>query len=306
MWLAFALLAPLFFAAVHTIDAYCVEELLNKPWMGAITSSIATIVVIFVPLPYLLPFIEFDIPSTHILLLGLTAGLLIQLSQILYFQSLSYSEAGIVAAYWNMIPAILPALSFVLFGHVLATQQYIGIALLIFASTCMLILDSTLRSRIHTFLLMLAACLFQALAYLAQDAVFEEINFFSGFHLLSIGLIAGGLLPLAFQHVRREIYSNRKKILLAGKLFVLVEFINVIALICAQRAISLGDPSLVAAIETTIPAFTFINALLLLAYTKTLGDPRTKHKIHWKFGCIALMAIGVFLVSQTTSALPSV
>ena len=107
MWLVFALMAPFFFAVVHVLDSYCVSDIFEKPWVGGLTSSLATVVVILMAMPFVLPFIEWSLPPSKIILLALLAGGLIQASQFLYFQALSYSEAGIVAAYWNMIPAIL-------------------------------------------------------------------------------------------------------------------------------------------------------------------------------------------------------
>lgn len=297
MWLYFALAAPFFFAIVHIIDSYCVDELLDKPWMGSITGAIATTLT----LPFLLPLSGVEIPPQQIILFGITAGILIQISQVFYFYALSYSEVGIVAAYWNMIPAILPLMSIIILGRILTLSQYLGIGILIFSSTYMLLLDSEIKTRIRTFQLMIIACFLQACSYLLQDTVFDYISFFQGFLLLAIGIIIGGLLPLLFKRVRKELISNGDKILLAGKLFILVEFINIVALAFAQKAISLGDPSLVSAAETTIPAFAFLISLLLLRYSKNLGDQRSKEKLIWKMACIALMILGVALISKSTT-----
>ena len=42
MWLVFALLSPLFWAIVTVLDRHCVERIFDRPWMGVITSALAS------------------------------------------------------------------------------------------------------------------------------------------------------------------------------------------------------------------------------------------------------------------------
>lgn len=195
MWLVFSLFAPFFFAVVHVMDSYCVEDVFEKPWMGMITSAIASVIV-FLPLPYILPFLNWSFPGWHIVIAAFASGALIQLSQGLYFQSMSYSEAGIIAAYWNMIPALIVILSLVFFGNTLSIYEYIGIAILVIASTYILLADENFEFRIKAFLMMLCASLMQSMTYLVLDAVYKTISFGHAFIYVTAGIVCAGLSPL--------------------------------------------------------------------------------------------------------------
>jgi drug/metabolite transporter (DMT)-like permease len=140
MWLIFGLAAPLLWALVHILDEYCVDHLFEKPWMGVVTSAAASAIA-FIGLPFILFYVDFSTFSLQLFLAAIIAGLFIQVSQGFYFTALSYSEAGIVAGYWNMIPALLPVASFIIFGQILSLNQYIGIVILIIASTALCLID---------------------------------------------------------------------------------------------------------------------------------------------------------------------
>lgn len=292
MWLYFSLFAPLFFATVHVLDAYCVEDVFEKPWMGMITSALASIVALL-PLPYLMPLLGWQMPSLEIVLLSLFTGMLIQLSQAFYFQALSYSEAGIVAAYWNMVPALVPILSLVFLAERLTLVQYSAIYVLITASVLFCLIDTNLEARWKSFGLMAASALMQAVMFLLQDVIFESIPYYLGFTLITIGLIITGCLPLLKKSVRSIFSANRNILVQSTKFFVIIEIVNLFALAFSQKAVDLGIPSFVAAVESTIPAYTFILLLILCKFAPRFGDERAKLNIYKKFGLILIMATSI-------------
>lgn len=296
MWIYFALLTPLFFAFVHILDRFCVEDIFEEPWIGVLTSALASL-VIFLPLPYLAPILNWWLPSIPIVLMALGAGALIQFSQFFYFKALSYSEAGIVAAYWNMVPAIIPFASFLVFREMLSQTQYAGIALLTFASVFFCLIDTNKKNRWDSFILMFIASIMQVAMFLMQDIVFEHIPYSEGFYIITCGLILAGLTPLLFAHNRQVIARNSLSLTKGAKLFMLIELVNLAALASSQKAVSLGIPSLVAAVESTIPAYTFILSILLVIIAPKLGDPQSKTKLATKFSLVGVMTYGVLLVS---------
>lgn len=299
MWLFYALLAPLLFAVVHVLDSYCVDEILEKPWMGVTTSAIASCTV-FLIAPLILPFIEWEMPSLHLICIGILAGALIQISQIFYFRALANTEAGIVAAYWNLIPMLLPIASFILFREVFSMNQYVGIGILIIASTWMCLLDYYFKTRLNTFLLMLSASALQVASYLFMDVLYSSMHYFIGFLIITTGIIISGVIPLGFSNVRKVFRKNWHRIHPSLGIFFFIEIINLFALAAAQMSISLGNPSLVAAVETTMPAYTFLISALLISTTgnrKKYGDLIAWHHFPWKIVNIGLMAVGVWLLS---------
>jgi drug/metabolite transporter (DMT)-like permease len=296
MWLVFALTSPLCWAVVHVLDAHCVERVFDRPWMGVITSALASVVA-FLLIPFVAPFVPWQVPSWEIALLALLAGGLIQFSQGFYFQALAYSEAGIVAAYWNMIPTFLPVASFAILGSVLAQWHYVGIGLLVVASVAFCLLDSNFEARWRSLFLMVIASCLQVAALLIEKHVFEHSPFFVGFLIITAGIVLSGSLPLVLPSVRTAFKNNMATLRPAFAMIVAIEVINLAALFLSQRAISLGVPSLVAAVESTIPAYTFLFSFVFVLITKRFGDPKALRRLPAKFLLGAVMAIGVWLLS---------
>lgn len=76
-----------------------------------------------------------------------------------------------------------------------------------------------------------------------------------------------------------------------------IELANLTALFMSQRAVDLGVPSLVAAVEASLPAFTFALAIILWAVTKRFGDDEAHRRLVLKFSLVGVMGLGVWLVS---------
>lgn len=295
-WLLFALLSPLFWALVHILDAYCVERVFTKPWMGVITSSLASLVV-FLGVPFALPFARWEFDNWHVVELALLAGTCIQASQAFYFQALDYSEAGIVAAYWNLTPTFLPIASFFILGSVLHVWVYVGIALLIATSTGFCLIDTNFAARWKSFFLMLIASGFQTAALMIEDNVFAHSSFLAGFLLVTTGIIISGFLPLLLPWVRQAFKANLQTLKPALGLILFIEVTNLIALMISQRAIDLGVPSIVAAVETAIPAYTFVLSSLLFLVTKRYGDEHSRKNLVRKLLLVGVMMAGMWMVS---------
>jgi drug/metabolite transporter (DMT)-like permease len=295
MWLVFALLSPVFWAIVHVLDSHCVERVFEKPWMGVITSSIASLIVILV-IPFALPFTDLTLPEAKFTLLALLAGFLIQVSQVLYFQALDHSEAGIVAAYWNLTPALVPVASLIFFGKVLSRRHYLGIGLLVITSVCFCLIGTDIKTNWRAFWLMMIASCLQVNALLLEDQVFKQCTFFVGFLLITVGIIITGVLPLLFVKVRRVFSKNMVSLRPAIPMIFGIEVANLIALFMSQRAIDLGVPSLVAAVEATVPAYTFALSILLLTVYSPFGDQEAWNYFPFKLFLSVAMAFGVRLV----------
>ena len=296
MWLVFALSSSLCWAVVHVLDAHCVKRVFDRPWMGVITSALASVVAVLL-IPFVVPFVSWHVPSWEIVLLALLAGGLIQFSQGFYFQALAHSEAGIVAAYWNITSVFLPVASFAILGEVLAQWHYFGIGLLVVASVAICLLDGNIEARWRSLFLMVIASCLQVAALLIEKHVFDHSPFFVGFLIITAGIVLCGSLPLVLPSVRTAFKNNMMALRPVIALIVAIEVINLAALFLSQRAISLGVPSLVAAVESTIPAYTLLLSFVLALTTKRLGDPKALRRLPAKLLLVAVMAIGLLLLT---------
>ncbi len=296
MWLFFALIAPLLWAVVHILDAHCVDQVLAKPWMGIITSSFSAL-VLFLIIPFVFPFVSWTLPPLSVMAMAIAAGVLIQCSMAFYFQALSLSEAGIVAAYWNLEPALLPIASYLLLRQVLLPLQYIGIVLLIIASILFSLMNSKSRSHIESLGFMSVAALIQVAVVLLEKIVYLHCAFFMGFLLINIGIILAGLSPLLSPLGRRTFSINLIRILPVYRLFIIIEVTNVCAMAAFNFAVKLGIPALVSAIDTTLPAYIFAISALFFVIAPKYGDPNALKKLPGKILLTCMMVLGVWLIS---------
>ncbi len=294
MWLFFALLFPLFYALVSVFDSYCVDKVFDRPWMGAITSSLASCVALLI-IPLAMP--GWQTPGWQIVALALLAGSLMQMAQALYFQSLAYSEAGIVAAYLNLIPVILPIVAYTLLDQTFGPWTYVGIALNIAASVLMCLLDSNFQARWKSFFMMLAGCFLYAAAVLIEKYIFDRIPVLEGFLLITAGIVISGSLPLALPQVRLIFRKNMLALRPAIAILFGIEVVNLLAIYFRHRALSLGDPSLIEAVATIQPGYTFGLSFLLYFVTPRFGDAQAKEKLWLKLILVGAMVGGVWLVS---------
>ena len=295
MWLLFALLAAIGYATVHILDEYCVGDVFEKPWFGVVTSSFTSLIV-FQTIPFVAPFVSWSIPSTSLILMAFFAGVLFQCSQYFYFYALSYSEAGIIAAYWNLIPMMLPIASFIVFGKVFGIPEYLGITILIASSVGMCLVDSNLKTKWLAFFLIFIGSILQVTGYLIEDIVFDHAPLYLSFLTFSAGLICAGISPLLFRKFRKSFLRHWKKLATLLRFFLVIEAINLVAIVLGQKSIALGEPSMVAAIETTIPIHVFVINLILLKFFKR-GNTASLHKINFKVSFVAFMILGVWLIA---------
>ncbi|MBK8815306.1 MAG: EamA family transporter [Methylococcaceae bacterium] len=293
MWLYYALIGPPFWALVNILDSHCVGNVFDRPWVGVITGSLAT-AVIFLAFPFILPFIEWQFPHWRIIALSIVAGGLIQLSQAFYFQALERTEAGIVAAYENFTPTLMPLASYFLMGEVLEPWHYIAIGVLVVASLCFCLIDISRDGKWDSILLMMVTSSLQVAAILIEKYVFEHGDFIICFLLIISGVVLSGVLPLLFSsNVRKIFIGNIPKLKPLTGLFIGLECANLVALYLSQKAVDLGSPALSAAMETTVPGYTFLITVALLYFKHHYGDEDAKYRLRTKLILVAIMSVGV-------------
>jgi uncharacterized membrane protein/uncharacterized membrane protein (DUF373 family) len=297
MWIQYALFSSFLWAIVHILDEHCVDNIFSKPWLGVITSS-GISAGIFLLVPFLnMPII---IPQWDVLLICLFTGAIIQLSQVYYFRALDCSDSGTVSAYWNLTPTFLPVISYWLFGYIITGNNYIGIGLLLVASVGLCVIDK-FESKWDTLYLMSVAASLQTGVVLLEKYIFDRSQFFGAFLAISMAIFMTGLFSLGMREVRISLVKDLPKIKKALPVFIIIELINWVALYTGQSAVKMGVPSLVSAIEASVPAFAFGISLVLAMLTHKI-DVETKRKLPIKWAMVGLMMIGVWLIGAGIEA----
>jgi uncharacterized membrane protein len=297
MWIQYALFSSFLWAVVHILDEHCVDNIFSKPWLGVITSS-GISAGIFLLVPFLnQPII---LPSWDVFIICLFTGAVIQLSQVYYFRALDCSDSGTVSAYWNLTPTFLPVISYWLFGYIITGNNYIGIGLLLVASIGLCVIDR-FESKWDTLYLMSIAASLQTGVVLLEKYIFDRSQFFGAFLTISMAIVMTGLFSLGMREVRVSLVKDLPKIKKALPVFIVIELINWVALYTGQTAVKMGVPSLVSAIEASIPAFAFGISLTLMGMHHKI-DAEVKRKLPIKWAMVGLMMIGVWLIGAGIEA----
>jgi drug/metabolite transporter (DMT)-like permease len=294
-WLTFALASAALWAIVHVLDSYCVERVYERPYMGTIMGGLMTL--------GLLPALAMGLigsgwqpMSLEAWLIALLCGIAYMTTQWMYFIALHSCESGIVSAYWNSLSFFLPVASYLILGETLPPLVYAGIAIVASTSVGFALIDQNAQHRWRAFALMQGAVLVQVAYFLLQDRLFRTCPTYQGFIVISLFIGLVGVGPLMFKPCRSRFRSNWKVIRPALKFLVVIELANSMAVGCSQFAIANGRPSLVAAAEATMPAFTFVFSLILFWATRRFGEEEAKNRLVLKIILTAAMAFGVSLL----------
>lgn len=296
IWLAFALTSPLFWGVTHVLDSYCVDEIFDHPWVGAVTSGLCTLLILpFLALGvFILPTAPMPWSAVGLCIL---AGIVFMAGQIAYFYALSISESGIVAAYWNLIPLLLLVIGYLFFNEQLTSYQYLGCVVLILSSVGFCLLDGNAESRWQSFWLMLFGVSCMSIYFLIQKKVFTLSPVYQAFLVSSLSIATAGLAPLLSPRHLKAFQQNWRNIRPAFRFLLAIEIANLIALGTSQYAVSYGYPSLVSAVEGTIPAYAFLISMFLYSVFRKYGEEEARHHLLTKLLLVCVMAFGVWLVS---------
>jgi drug/metabolite transporter (DMT)-like permease len=296
LWLSFALASPAFWAIVHVLDSHCVSEVFQRPWVGIITGAMATMAA--------LPFLAIGLAVTPVesmeySTLGwcIVCGVLFLASQYFYFESLSISESGIVAAYWNFIPVVLMAVGLLFYGEVLTIFQYLGAAIILLCAVAFCVLDGTEGSRWSSFFMMLIASSMQVAYFLIQKEIFAVAPVYQSFLVISLSIALSGVFPLLIPKCRRIVVENWPHIKPLYGFFFAIEIANLIGIGTSQYAVHYGTPSLVSLVESSVPAYTFVLSLLLFAITRKYGEEEAKSQLVQKLFLVFFTLVGIRLLS---------
>jgi uncharacterized membrane protein len=294
MWIQYALFSSFLWAIVHVLDEHCVDKIFSKPWLGVITSSGISAGIFF-----LLPILNIPIVIPHwdLLAICLVTGAIIQLSQFFYFRALDCSDSGTVAAYWNLTPIFLILISYWLFGYLITSNNYIGIALLIGASIGLCAVDK-FSNRWDTLYLMSIASGLLTIVMTIEKYIFDRTDFFGAFLSITAGMILSGLACLTLTEVRSTLVRDFPRIKQALPIFIAIELLNLTALYTGQIAVKLGVPVVVSAIEASTPAYVF-GLSLLIAIFQRRSERETNRKLPLKWGFVSLTIVGVWLLGMT-------
>jgi len=243
LWLLFALLAPLLWAATNLIDDDLVLHRLKKPVI------ILGITGLFACLPALVIILtgHFMMPSWSIILFGLVTGIVSLIAYYPYYRALETANPESVILFWNLAPVLVVLFAFLFLGEQLSLIKYVAIGLLILSAIIVegSHTDFKPRGNMRALWWMVLGSVVTAIQYTMEKELFTRTTSANGIALICIGSFVSALIILAPKHRRQALVRAFQK---NRMILVINHVLDMSAVVCSSLAISLGSVSIVSAI----------------------------------------------------------
>jgi drug/metabolite transporter (DMT)-like permease len=255
LWLLFALLAPLLWAATNILDDDLVLHRLKKPVV------ILTITGLFTSIPavYLILFRHVAIPSVSVLLFGIATGALALLTYYPYYRALETTNPESAILFWNLAPVLVAIFAFVFLGERLVLIKYVAIGLLILSAIIAEGSQTEFQHRGNTkaFGWMALASVCVATESIMEKYLYGLSNTATGIAMMGIGGAFITFLMLCSRTRRRAVIGAFKK---NGRLLTGNHLLDTAAVVCSNLAIAYGSVSVVSAFQGIQPLFVMMFA----------------------------------------------
>ncbi len=292
-WIYLAILAPFLFAIVNLFDDNLLNFIYESPYIATIS------VGFYGSLPLLSRiFIHSNFLPNKLIFLATLAGFLTLTYYFYYFKALKIETPSVVVALIGLSPATIPFIAHFLVNERLNLAEIIGLTLVIFGSTLLVLKKEEKLNISKVFAPIIAVVLFMDFASIALKFVYQRSDFYSAYLYFSLGMLIGAVfyLLINFQNNKtqiKKISNNIKKLL---PVLILAELIGLSAELTLNLAIKNGPVSLVKAIENIQPLFVLIIAIIFYPkYPKYFREAKSGYLIK-KFSSIFLVITGIIFI----------
>ncbi len=291
-WMLFSILAAMCWSIVNVADKFIITKLIRKPVVPVIILGslglISSLVIYFVN--------GFSQLSPFNTLLALIAGALYIWAVFLYYDAIKLDEISRIIPLFYITPLFVLIFAGIFLGEIFNFTKYIGIFLLVTGA----ILISIRKFQINlgkAFWLMMLVSLILAVNSVIQKHLLNSTDFWTVFSYIRIGSFFA-VVPVFFFN-RKDLSSTMRK--KGGKTVVLLslnELLGLAGVLLFTIATALGPVTLANALSSVQPFFVLLIAVALsLFFPKILKEEIGKSIIALKLLAIALMFVGVFLIS---------
>jgi len=301
LWLIAAISAYLILSIVFTIDKYLLRISLPNPKVYTFYVGILGILILF-----LIPFVNFKIPQLSQIILSFFTGALYMFGLFWFYKGVKTFEVSrIVPAIGALIPlfSVLLIYMFSLGKEVLSPSEIISLFLLISGSV-LITLEREKSITIQSFKVSIISAFLLSLSFVLTKFVFLKQSFWSGFILIKLGGVLGGLIFLFNKEVRDILF--RIKNILPKKttgIFLLNQGMGAVANTLQNWAIALSPliyVSFINALQGIQYAFLLIITVFLsLKFPKILKERIEINTLVQKIFAIFLILIGLAILSRS-------
>ncbi len=321
MWLAVALSSYFISAGIHVADKFLLSKKFHSSIVYAFYVGIWSVfnAVLLVLAPWM--------PGIKELLLDLVAGILFLITLIFWYKALHQSEATrVIPIVGALTPIFSLLLSVVFLGEHLSEKQILAFFILIFGGilisvkqTKLHLIDKVIaRARYFLGILfgepharhrpvrrmiinsLISAALF-ACFYVLMKYIYSTQPFIGGFVWSRLGTFIGTIFILLIPRWRDLIKKSQRKNKTPENFifFLSVRLLASVAFILFNLAISLGNVSLVNALQGTQYLFLIFLVILLSAkFPKILKEELGRGVLLQKFIGVMLVSLGLYVLVQ--------
>ncbi|MBI2437156.1 MAG: EamA family transporter [Candidatus Magasanikbacteria bacterium] len=296
-WVFLALLTHLFWGLTNIGEKYLVDKEFKNPFVYVFLGFVAGLVGLLI-----VPFVDFFIPSIHILFWIFIASVGFCSGVLFYIKAVQIEEISRINMLWSFLPL------FTLLGSHLFIDERLSV--IEFSAFTFLVLGGFVAS-LHAksgkfklslaFLYMLVACVFFA----AYDIVLRYItdglgtSFEIVFIFSTIFFVLIGLLFFISNQFRTDFFEEKKNFF-TWKVIGIILVINIlskIGLLFNMWSISLAPVSLVNAMEGTQAIFVFlITIFLTLSFPHIIKEEIDRRNIFLKVVAICFVVVGLVIL----------
>lgn len=290
LYVAMAVIAYLMFAINAVIDKFLLHKSIPEPATYAFYIGLLSNLAIF-----LAPW-GFTLPGAGIIAIALLSGGAFLAALVLFFHALKRQDASVVLpTIGGIVPIISLVIGYLIVGERLNGQQYLALTLLV-AGT-FLIGESGQRTGRWLVFSALSALLF-AVSFDLAKVVYNSEPFISGLIWTRFGLLLGALVIFLFPTARARILHTTAKVERpSGALFLVGQGLAAGAGAMQNFAVSLGQVTLVNALQGTQFAFLFILTWVLSArFPAVLKENFSRRAVTRKLAATASIMAGLALI----------
>lgn len=291
-WLILAIISPLIFAIVNIIDDNLMNDVFDNAYLAVIVSGLFTAIPILALL-----FTPLSLPSTPIIVAGLTSGFIMTCSWYFYFDALRSTSPSIVITVYNLQAAFTAILAYLLLNEILYFSQYLGFFIIFLASLGITAIDIKKLKFSKILFTVGFGSILLAGSNILSDYIFSKVEFLSAWFLILLGNFIAALAFIVFSPKGRQFFKKWKNLKHKFHFFLIVELLSISAFLFYDLALSKGPASLVSVLSGLQPAFILIISILFYPLAPKVFREVSRGNLAQKSIFIFLMLFGLYLVS---------
>lgn len=297
-WLAVAVLAYFIFAVVFLVDKYLLVGSIKNPKLYTFYTGFLRVLIVF-----LIPFIDFKVPSISQVILSFLAGAVFVLGLYWFYKGLQLFEPSrVVPAIGGAIPVFTFSLVFLIsLGKEIPAPLDLLALLILVCGSVLISYEKAKKVSFESLRISLTAAFLFALFFVFAKYVYLAQPFLQGFIWISLGGFLTALLFLLLKEVRDNLFEVKlkmpKKTMTA---FLSNQAAGALANILQNWAVALAPLAYVAvvnALQSTQYVFLLGLAVLLsVKFPQILKEEISREVIFQKIIAILLIGGGLVLL----------